>query len=130
MFGFTRRSKLKPIKREFSDIESRNTCSAFRRVRSVFEKNLQMSPDAFIEASSSAHHSPRQVAMTEVANISGDFLESGQLCAYRGLLSPEGEEMIDIFMYALNELVELGSITSIERDSQISAVRQSVQNVG
>ncbi len=73
---------------------------------------------------------PEQIAAASVANASGDILETGTLCLYRGVLSPVGEEMMELFRIALHELVRMEVATQKDIDQQISAVRTTIRTVG
>ena len=51
-----------------------------------------------------------QFIVAMISNYSGDFLESGQYHIYRGVLAPEGKELMQLYDYSMNKLIELNAI--------------------
>ena len=67
-----------------------------------------------------------------IANTSGDMVESGQYHIYRGVLNPmgPGEDLLNIFDSAMDELVKLGDIDEKNAQVQKEALRKNIQGVG
>lgn len=76
--------------------------------------------------------SPEKWAYTAIANVSGDFLESGQFHLYRGVLNPIGQgiELLKLFDMCVDKLVEIGSINYCEAKEQKNGMRNCIKNNG
>ena len=103
--------------------------SNFREVAAIVAKRIKNSEKAIVEAVRKGH-SPEVIAISELANISGDFVESGQLCIYRGLLSPAGEDMLALHRASYKRLVDCGACTAEHAASEIAALLKNLKSVG
>lgn len=131
MLGLFQPKELKLISKALDLLGSRAGCpNAFAQARLQVERSIKHDPAAFIHAISMQKTPPEQIAAASVANASGDILETGTLCLYRGVLSPVGEEMMELFRIALHELVRMEVATQKDIDQQISAVRTTIRTVG
>ena len=103
-------------------------CEAFHIVRNGIE-------DAYLWGSTSVvSHvkngiSPRQQVYTSIANLAGDYLESGQYHLYRGVLNPlgPGEDFLKLFHLALDNLVQSGAIDDKEAEEQRKKKQEGIQ---
>jgi hypothetical protein len=74
--------------------------------------------------------SSEQIIAAEVANVSGDMLETGEYCMYRGTLSPSGEQLMVLFGSALDELVRMGAISEEKKREDVGGLRSTIRSVG
>lgn len=123
-------SAIKSIIESLDLLEQRIGSSAFTLARSQVEAHMKQDPKPYCDAISVEKTRPAQVAAASIANFSGDILESGSLCIYRGVLGLEGEAMMQVFQSSLGELVSLGAATKQQAAEQLSAVRASIKTVG
>ena len=131
MFGLFKAKELKLISSALDQLESRIGPSiAFSEARNAAEKEIKANRQSFINAVAVQKTPPAQIAAVAIANTSGDMLETGQLCMYRGLLSLAGEEMMKVFHDALEQLVRMGAMTQEQMDEQLANVRKSIRTVG
>ena len=105
-------------------------CLAFGLVKREVEGAILQNPNKFTSAINNKGISPRQYVYGMIANCSGDFLESGRYHLYRGILTPTGENLLDIFNLALDELLQIGAISLDEAKKQREGIQASIKNVG
>jgi hypothetical protein len=74
--------------------------------------------------------SPKVIALAQIANVTGDMLESGNYHLYRGLLNPAGENLLEAFNKALLGMVEADGATHAEITEQLKSVLLAIRNVG
>jgi len=74
--------------------------------------------------------SPRQQIYFAIANISGDYLESGRYHLYRGILNPNGEKLLQLFNKAMSELVKNGAVSDKEAKAHEADLRRAIETVG
>ncbi len=130
MFGLLTPKEIKLFNKGLDLLEHRlGTTIAFSRVRQVIEADVRKAPKPYIDAVRNSS-SPEQVAATTVANVAGDIVESGELCIYRGLLSPAGQEMLKVYSDCLGFLLSSGFIDVATRDKEMSAIRRNIESVG
>lgn len=106
---------------------------AFQMVRTVIEKSLFSNPDAFVRAiRESGGRTPREWVYSQIGNIAGDMLESGQFHIYRGVLNPigPGEDLLKMFDVTYDELLQMKAVTPEYATSQKDALRECIRGVG
>ena len=103
----------------------------FQLVRGHIEKILFARPDVFSEKIRQGA-SPRHWIYRIIANIAGDFVESGNYHIYRGVLNPmkPGEELVEIFDMAIDKLVEIKVLDIEQAKKEKGALRENIKSVG
>lgn len=130
MFGFLRPKPLKLIHSALDALDHEWTLASFSLVRAQVDRLIDIHRATLIASVQSGECTPRQIAVAQVANCSGDLLESGTLHIYRGVLSPAGEGVMAVFRRSLAEMVSMGHSTEAEAADQISCVLSSIRTVG
>ncbi len=76
--------------------------------------------------------SVRKYVYSMITNTSGDMVESGQYHIYRGVLNPmgPGEDLLNIFDLAMDELVRLGDTDDENAKKEKEAIRENIKKVG
>lgn len=106
---------------------------AFQMVRGVIEKSLLANPDAFIRIiKESEGRTPREWVYSQIGNVAGDMLESGQYHIYKGVLNPMGlgKDLLKMFDDTYDELLQMKAIDSNYAEKQKAALRANIQSVG
>lgn len=102
---------------------------SFSRVRHTVETAIKKTPDLYVQGVQTSS-SPEVFAAICFANVSGDFIESGELHLYRGILSPAGEEMLKLYTACLDFLVASGNIDAAKRETELAFIRRNISSVG
>lgn len=131
MFSFLRRSNEISLCLKALDASKAHLgqFSSFVRVHGVVKERIKKSEKAIVEAVKNGAN-PEVIAVAEVTNISGDFVESGDLCIYRGVLSPIGQDMLNLHKAAYQRMVELGATTQGNASLEIEALINNLRMVG
>ena len=106
-------------------------CEAFRMLRNRID-------DAFLRDYSKAVSaveegiSPRQQVYFAIADLAGDYLESGQYHLYTGVLNllGPGEDLLRLVDVSVDKLVQNGAIDDGDAKAQKAAIREGIENVG
>jgi hypothetical protein len=130
MFGFLRPKPLKLIDSALNALDHEWGLSSFSLVRGHVDRLIDTHKATFIGSVQSGDCTPRQIAAAQIANCSGDLLESGTLHIYRGILSPAGEGVMSVFRRSLAEMVAMGHTTEAEAAEQVSCILSSIRMVG
>lgn len=130
MFGFFRPKPLKLIHSALDTLDHEWALSSFSLVRGQVDRLIETHKATFITSIQSGQCTPRQIAVAQIANCSGDLLESGTLHIYRGILSPTGEGVMAVFRRSLAEMVTMGHATEADAAEQVSCVLSSIRMVG
>ncbi|MDP1587813.1 MAG: hypothetical protein Q8M07_08735 [Prosthecobacter sp.] len=130
MFGFLKPKPLKLIYSALDALEREWALPSFTLVRSHVERLIEGNKVTLINSVQSGSCTPKQIVVAEIANCSGDLLESGSLHIYRGVLSPSGESVMAVFRRALGEMVATGHATEADIAEQISCVLSNIRTVG
>lgn len=93
-------------------------------------QNIRSNEAAFAKAITDLRISPEQIIAAEVANVSGDMLETGEHCIYRGVLSPTGQQLFALFQRALEEMVRMGAISEDKKLEDIGGLSSTIKTVG
>jgi len=103
----------------------------FDLVREQVEKVIHENTDQFLEVVRKGR-SVRKYVYSTIANISGDMVESGQYHLYRGVLNPmgPGQNLLEIFDSAMDELVKLGDTDKENAEVQKKALRENIKSAG
>ena len=103
----------------------------FDLVKGHVEESILSETNQFIDVIRKGR-SVRKYVYSMIANTSGDMVESGQYHIYRGVLNPmgPGEDLLNIFDSAMDELVKLGDIDEKNAQVQKEALRKNIQGVG
>lgn len=123
----------KPIKlllNQLNIFEDKFDLPGFSLVKQKVIKNIRANEVAFAKAITESHISSEQIIAAEVANVSGDMLEMGEYCMYRGTLSPSGEQLMVLFGSALDELVRMGAISEEKKREDVGGLRSMIRSVG
>jgi hypothetical protein len=74
--------------------------------------------------------SARHLIYFSIANIAGEYINSGHYHIYRGILNPLGNEFLDLFDMAVNRLLYAGAIKEKEAEEQKTGVKRSIKGLG
>lgn len=99
-------------------------------VKPAILARIASDPSGFAKAITEQGLTPAQVVATEIANIAGDMLETGQHCIYRGVLSDSGKQLLRVYSDALDDLVLMGAITDETRKTELAGLHRSIRRVG
>ena len=68
----------------------------------------------------------------DIANVSGDYVSSGEYHLYRGILNPMGigSDLLKIFDGALDELINCGYMDERQAKEQKDGIREQIKQVG
>jgi hypothetical protein len=104
---------------------------AFEKIRKII-KNAILENTRNVIKQVREGHSPRQYVYSMIANVSGDYVESGQCHMYRGVLDPMGigGELLKIFDAAVDELVLIGAVDKDFAQEQKKGIRENIKTVG
>jgi hypothetical protein len=105
---------------------------AFLIVRNIIEKYLLSYPDALDHIiRENGGRTPREWVYSQIGNIAGDMLESGQYHVYRGVLNVGiGEDLLNMFDATYDELVQMKAIDPDYASKQKATLRRNIQQVG
>lgn len=78
-----------------------------RIIRSKIEELIKRNFDKFTDAFDPIEGKAKEWTISQIVNISGDLLESGRYCVYRGVLSSDGENLWKFYSAGLDELLKL-----------------------
>lgn len=115
------------------EAEYRFQTEAFKMVRHVIEKSIFANPDALVRViRESSGRAPREWVYSQIGNVAGDMLESGQYHIYRGVLNPmgPGEDLLKMFDAAYDELLQMKAVDADYANEQKAALRRNIQGVG
>ncbi|MCL2010757.1 MAG: hypothetical protein FWG71_09490 [Synergistaceae bacterium] len=73
---------------------------------------------------------PEGVVLMQMANVAGDFLQSGERHTGRGQLDIHGQELLKVYRYALNTMREKNFATQAETQSKLDFMEKKVQELG
>ncbi|KKM23643.1 hypothetical protein LCGC14_1613100 [marine sediment metagenome] len=123
--------EVRAVLRVLDEADKRFDCPAFRRVKYQIEEALRSQLDA-VAGKIRDGLSPREAVYSQIANIAGNLVESGQFHIYRGVLSPitGGEDLLRIFDAAVDELVQIGAVDEASAAEQKAGVRENIKTVG
>ena len=104
---------------------------AFKIVRDVVETDV-LSNSGEIAKLIMEGMDPRQILYSAIANVSGDYVSSGQYHIYRGVLNSigNGPDLLKIFDSSLDEMKNMGVIGEIEVTEQKDGLREQIKQVG
>lgn len=113
------------------EADQRFDCPAFEMVKNQIEQAVLSQPDVATDKLRNGL-SARQVVYSMIANIAGDFVESGQFHIYRGVLNPlsGGEDLLRIFDSAVDEMVQIGAVDEKYAAEQKAGIRENIKTVG
>ena len=74
--------------------------------------------------------SPRVYLASMLSNVISDYLESGQFHIYRGVLNPDGENMMKLLINLLDIQKNSGEINAASVQKYLSDLRNNIANVG
>lgn len=102
---------------------------AFLKIQEYMKKCVLTEPKAFIKNMRSGTR-PNQWVFVTLINISGDMLESGTYHIYRGVLSPEGEELLKIYESAIDTYCTQGYLNLDSAEEQKDILKNNLKNMG
>jgi len=120
-----------------SEIEHKYDSTAFKLVQGEVKKNIRSMAKDISKAVKDPIASSRgdpcvHILYVEIANVSGDFVASGEYHLYRGWLKPGGigGELLKIFDDAIDELTKSGYMDENEASEQKDGIREQIKQVG
>lgn len=130
MFRIFEPKEIKMFRAGLDKLEKRlGSSSSFDRVRRVIEADLKVSRKEYMTAISNAKD-PESIAANSVGNVSGDFVESGQLHVYRGVLSPAGENMLDLYIRTTKFAVDQGDLEEEIYEANLKTIKSNIKSIG
>ena len=114
---------LEKLHQQFND-------NGFGTIRTQIEKSIFSDTNRFIALTKTK--SVKICVISMVGNMAGDMVESGQYHIYRGFLNPmgPGRNLLKIFNFAMDELLQLGDIDQAFAETQKKAILANIKNVG
>lgn len=127
-------SKLKEIKAAigvFDEVSYTWEGEASRLVKAIFEKIFKTEQDRVVDIIQGGVP-PREWVYNTIANVAGDFVESGQYHIYRGVLNPMGPggDLLKLYDSAVEELVKIGALDAEKAEKEKRAIRENIKTVG
>ena len=130
MFRIFEPKEIKTFRAGLNKLEKRLcSSSSFNRVRKVIEADLKVSTKEYIVAINNTKDA-ELIAANSVGNVSGDFVESGQLHIYRGVLSPAGEAMLDLYIRTIKFSADRGDLREGFFEENLEAIKSNIQSTG
>ena len=106
-------------------------CEAFRMLKTRIEDAFLRDYNQVVSGVKEGI-SPRQQVYTAIANLAGDYVESGEYHLYRGWLNPfgPGEDLLRLFDASVDKLVQMRACSVKEAKAQKAGVREGIKTVG
>jgi hypothetical protein len=73
---------------------------------------------------------PEAIALTHLADVAGEKLQSGEEHVGKGLLSIRGQELFSVYRYALNAIKGKGLASQAEVQNQLDDMDQKMRELG
>jgi len=107
-------------------------CPAFATVKRAVETSIYGSGEEIKKLVREGTMEPRQILYAAIANVSGDYVSSGQYHIYRGVLNTmgDGPDLLKIFDGAMDEIKNMGFIDGDQLKEQKSDLREQMKQVG
>ena len=104
---------------------------ACRKIRGEIEKSI-LGDYKNVVSQVKDGASASQLIYFSIANIAGDYVESGNYHIYRGVLNPlgMGNDLLSLFDIAVDRLLEEGAISEKEAKTQKTGIRRNIKGVG
>ena len=104
---------------------------AFKEIRSQIEEGI-LADYKNVISQVKDRASARQLIYFSIANIVGEYVESGYYHIYRGVLNPLGlgNDLLSLFDMAIDRLFEDGGISEKEAKEQKAGIRKNIKSVG
>ncbi len=123
--------EIQSILNALKEIDKKINSSAFHLIVKQIKGAISELPDkivSMVKESESIH----QTVYIMIANVAGDEVESGKHHMYRGVLDPlgDGNELLKIYNFALDELVKLGYVSKNVAKENKSAIQENIKDVG
>lgn len=74
--------------------------------------------------------SPRNLIFLLTSNVAGELVSSGWYHVYRGVLSMQGQELLNIFNIAVKELEKSGLHTKEESEKDFEWIKNEIKSMG
>lgn len=104
---------------------------AFEQVRMKMERWLLANQNAFVRLiRESGGRTPREWVYSQIGNVAGDLLESGEYHVYRGALKPMGRDLLKMFDAAHDELLQIKAADESYVIEQKAVIRKNIQSAG
>jgi hypothetical protein len=102
---------------------------AMQKVSERVEASIRAQSAEFL-ASVRTGGSVRQHVYSYIANEAGDEVESGRSHIYRGVLTSTGEDYVNVFDAAIDELVKMEAMDKAFGEEQKDRLREGIEAVG
>jgi hypothetical protein len=103
--------------------------AAFIQVSEIVKKNVLKNKGDVVRSVQSGTPAT-VVALCEIANVSGDLVESGSFHIYRGILGLYGQTVLDLYISAMKRLVDVGAMSQDVHEKEIAFLKANIQSVG
>ena len=113
------------------EVDNKLKKDSFKLVKKHVQDSIISDPQQFLGVVRNGR-SVRKYVFSQIANVSGDLVESGHYHIYRGVLNPigPGEDLLDIFDLATDELFKLGDCDKKFASKQKKNIRKIIQEMG
>lgn len=104
---------------------------AFQLVRTKMEGWLLDNQSRFVRLiCESGGRSTREWVYSQIGNVAGDLLESGEYHVWRGALNPTGNELLLMFDASQDELLQMKAVDERYVIEQKAIIRKNIQEAG
>lgn len=105
---------------------------AFRLVRKQVELAILEQPEKFVSTIKRQGRTPRQKVYSYLEKIAGDYLESGSrdYYVYRGLLNPNGEQLLRVYNHIIDRMKQIDFISEEEARKQKGDIQERIKEAG
>lgn len=103
--------------------------NSFLKIQEYMKKCILNETEAFVKNIQSGTK-PKQWVYVTLLNTSGDLLETGSYHIYRGILSPEGNELLKIYESAIDMYCTLGYLDLNSAEEQKETLKNNLKKIG
>jgi hypothetical protein len=125
--------EVREVLRALDEAEHRFQTEAFKMVRHEIEESMIKNPDALVQMiRKTVGWTPLEWVYSQIGNIAGHILESGEYHIYTGVLNPmgPGKDLLKMFDAAYDELVRMKAVDADYANEQKVALRRNIQAIG
>ncbi len=132
-FNNKKNENMKKYLAELNTAETLYKNESFKIIKQIIEKQIKNdtnSIDQIIEESNGG--TIEEWIHSQIGNIAGDLLESGNYHVYRGVLNNTGNELFNIFKKSYEILLDINAkdIDKEYANIQIAVLKRNINNIG
>ena len=105
---------------------------AFKEVQEYIKRAIQKNISDVVRVVREEQQPPSHYVYSMIANVSGDWVESGEYHMHRGVLNPMGigAGLLTLFDTTQDELVRMGACDEKYAQEQKNGIRENIKTVG